>query len=115
MASSNSTAVSTTSNGHQSHVLKTGYLYKQGGGYRNWKKRYFMLEDSTLTYYCKEGDPVPKGTIDLSMGRGVRSKEQCKSVEQWPSDAAENLTFGLAVESRTYFIYGRDKTVVKYV
>lgn len=84
-----------------------------GGGYRSWKKRYFVLHDSTLKYYSKEGEGAPKGTIDLTTGRGVRSKKQCKSVEQWPSDATGNTTFGLAVGKRTYFLYGKDKSTVK--
>lgn len=109
MASSNSNS---TSNGSV-QPLKTGYLFKQGGGYRNWKKRYFVLEDSTLCYYTKEGEAAAKGTIDLATGRGVRSKEQCRSVEKWPNDANDDTTFGLAVEKRTYFIYGSDKDVVK--
>lgn len=80
-----------------------------GGGYRNWKKRYFVLQDSTLSYYTKEGDDAPKGTIDLTTGRGVRTKEQCKAVEVWPKEAEDDNTFGLSVEKRTYFIYGKDK------
>ncbi len=84
-----------------------------GGAYRNWKKRYFVLHDSALNYYIKEGDETPKGSIDLTTGRGVRNKLQCKSVEQWPKDADYDTTFGLAVENRTYFIYGKDKDDVK--
>ena len=86
-----------------------------GGSYRNWKKRYFVLEDSLLSYYTKEGEQAPKGTIDLSTGRGVRTKEQCKSVEQWPKEATDHTTFGLATDKRTYFIYGTDKAVIKCV
>ncbi len=84
-----------------------------GGGYRNWKKRYFVLRDSTLCYYVKEGEESPKGTIQLSTGRGVRTKMQCKSVEQWPKEAKNGVTFGLAVESRTYYLYGSDAATVK--
>jgi len=84
-----------------------------GGSYRNWKKRYFVLQDSTLCYYAKEGDATPKGTIDLVSGRGVRTKEQCKSVEKWPKDAKDDMTFGLAMNDRTFFIYGKDKEEVK--
>ena len=56
---------------------------------------------------------VPRGTIDLTTGRGVRSKIQCKSVEQWPKDAKDSVTFGLSVESRTYFLYGFDVEEVR--
>lgn len=89
------------------------YSFCSGGAYRSWKKRYFVLQDTTLCYYVKEGDEAPKGTIDLTTGRGVRTKKQCQSVELWPKDATDDATFGLAVENRTYFIYGKDKTEVK--
>ena len=84
-----------------------------GGSYRSWKKRYFVLQDSMLSYYAKESDNSPKGTIDLVSGRGVRTKEQCKSVEQWPKEAGDENTFGLATEKRTYYLYGKDKEDVK--
>ncbi len=84
-----------------------------GGSYRNWKKRYFILVDSSLSYYKKQDDVISKGTIDLTTGRGIRSKEQCASVEVWPKEAKDNVTFGLSVESRTYFLYGNDKDDVK--
>lgn len=89
------------------------YYCFAGGGYRSWKKRYFVLQDSNLSYYTKEGDKSPRGTIDLTSGRGVRSKEHCKAVEQWPKDATDDVTFGLAVAKRTYFFYGKDKAVVQ--
>ena len=80
-----------------------------GGAYRSWKKRYFVLCDSSLCYYKKESDTNPKGTIDLATGRGVRTKKQCVAVEDWPKDAKKEVTFGLSVESRTYYLYGSEK------
>lgn len=78
-----------------------------GGSYRSWKRRYFVLRKSTLTYYAAEGDKKPKGVIDLTHGRGVRSKEQCRlDEEEWPVAATSNLAFGVAVEYRTLFVYG---------
>lgn len=56
---------------------------------------------------------MPKGSIDLTTGRGVRTKKQCTSVEVWPKDAKDNLTFGLAVENRTYYLYGKDVAAVE--
>lgn len=32
-------------------VLKEGWLTKQGGRYKSWKKRYFALRESRLVYY----------------------------------------------------------------
>jgi hypothetical protein len=88
--------------------------YNPGGSYRNWKKRYFILRKSTLSYYAVEGDKNPKGVIDLTNGRGVRSKDQCHlDVKAWPSAASEELAFGLAVKDRTYYIYGCDHAAVE--
>ena len=48
-------------------VFKEGWLEKKGGtqsgGRRNWKKRWFVLEQQTLRYYEKRpkpGQPLPK-------------------------------------------------------
>lgn len=35
----------------------TGYLSKQGGSHKNWKRRWFVLQDLVLYYF-----PSPKGT-----------------------------------------------------
>lgn len=73
-----------------------------------------MLRRSTLSYYATEGNKSTKGVIDLKLGRGIRSKEQCELEEQeWPAIATGNLAFGLAVEDRTFYIFGCDRAAVK--
>lgn len=85
-----------------------------GGSYRSWKRRYFILRKSTLSYFAAEGDKKPKGVIDLTHGRGVRSKEQCQlEEEEWPVVAVGNLAFGVAVEERTFHVYGCDQAAVE--
>ncbi|KAL5481861.1 hypothetical protein EMCRGX_G022121 [Ephydatia muelleri] len=91
-------------------VIKQGLLFKQGGAYRNWKKRYFVLKGSTLSYYNAPNEQQAKGEIDLKTGRGVRPKSKCTL--EWPSAAKANLCFGVATDSRTYYIYGTDKADV---
>lgn len=46
---------------------KCGFLMKKGGQRRNWKKRWFMLQDKSLHYYSArpEKRKAPLGTIDL--------------------------------------------------
>ncbi|KAJ8025311.1 Unconventional myosin-X [Holothuria leucospilota] len=52
-------------------ALKSGWLYKKGGGHgtlsrRNWKKRFFVLKDTTLKYYDHDGDNAKQlGAIDV--------------------------------------------------
>lgn len=64
-------------------------------------------------YYIHEGDVVPKGTIDLTTARGVRTRSHCKL--EWPSEAKPGLAFGLATETRTFYLYGNDKATVRWV
>lgn len=46
-------------------VLKSGWMSKQGGAIKNWKKRYLVLRPGIL-YYFKDGDAVePQGVIIL--------------------------------------------------
>ena len=70
-----------------------------------------MLSENTLNYYKKEGDPAPKRSIDLSTGRGVRMSEQCDL--EWPKSAKPSLSFGVATDTRTFYIYGDDEATVK--
>ena len=82
-----------------------------GGSYKNWKKRYFVLYETFLSYYAKQGDSTPKGNIDLTMGRGIRLRDQCDL--EWPKSAKPGLAFGLAIEERTYYLYGDSQEAVK--
>lgn len=65
------------------------------------------MKGTTLNYYKKKEDPVAKGSIDLTTGRGVRSKKETKGVE-WPDEAKNNVSFAVAIEGRTYYLYGTD-------
>lgn len=85
-----------------------------GGSYRNWNRRYFVLRRSTLSYYVSEGDKSPKGVIDLTKGRGVRPRDHCQLDEgDWPRAARRQLAFGLAVDNRTFHMYGYDQAAVE--
>ena len=74
-----------------------------------------MLQGTTLSYYKKEGDKTPKGVIDLTKGRGVRPKMLVNGLtkEEWPAKATEDLAFGVAVEGRTYYMYGSEAEDVR--
>lgn len=50
--------------------LKSGWLYKKGGGMstlsrRNWKMRWFVLRESKLMYFENDSEEKLKGTIDI--------------------------------------------------
>lgn len=58
-------------------VKKSGYLNKQGGNWKNWKRRFFVLQGPFLIYYEDENSPTPNGIVFLE---GC-SLEICSSVK----------------------------------
>ncbi|OQV25212.1 Cytohesin-1 [Hypsibius exemplaris] len=44
---------------------RQGWLYKQGGKYKSWKQRWFVLNDNVLYYFVSDKDKEPKGIIPL--------------------------------------------------
>lgn len=52
--------------------FKTGELTKQGGQYKTWKTRYFVLsQDFLLFYYKGKRDSSPTGVLDLRKGFSI--------------------------------------------
>ncbi|ESO07780.1 hypothetical protein HELRODRAFT_76119, partial [Helobdella robusta] len=45
--------------------VKEGWLWKQGGRYKSWKRRWFILNDNCLYYFQYTTDKEPKGIIPL--------------------------------------------------
>ncbi|XP_013872156.1 unconventional myosin-X [Austrofundulus limnaeus] len=78
--------------------LKSGWLYKKGGGMstlsrRNWKMRWFVLRDSKLTYFENDSEEKLKGTIDIRAAKEI--------VDNHEKENALNIV----TEDRTYHIY----------
>ncbi|KAJ3436326.1 sesquipedalian [Anaeramoeba flamelloides] len=46
-------------------IIKEGFLKKQGGTIKNWKKRWFILTDTNFFYYKNQKSEIPKGEISL--------------------------------------------------
>lgn len=86
-----------------------------GVEYRTWRKRYFILNGTKLTYHLSEDDIVEKGSIDLTKGFGVRNKIETMGLGgvEWPSHVDNDLAFGIAVDGRTYYLYGESKEEVE--
>ncbi|KAL7713505.1 Protein kinase C [Entamoeba marina] len=51
--------------------IKSGYLMKEGGKIKTWKKRYFELDDSLLCYYKDENKKALLGAINLSIATNI--------------------------------------------
>jgi len=49
----------------QARLEKGGWLTKQGHNVKNWKRRWFVLKDPTLSYYVKPNTVTPAGVIVL--------------------------------------------------
>ncbi|CAK9296398.1 unnamed protein product [Gordionus sp. m RMFG-2023] len=45
--------------------VKEGWLWKQGGRYKTWKRRWFVLADACLYYFQFTTDKEPRGIIPL--------------------------------------------------
>lgn len=63
---------------------KVGWLVKQGGSIKTWKKRYFVLKNNELYYQKDPQDPQPKGKISLTgfMVRVLDAKEAKEKVDR---------------------------------
>ena len=84
-------------------ITKAGYLTKQGGSWKNWKRRYFVLQNKHLFYFHNEQEAkkvnlLPLGVIPLT---SFFSVIKCKP----PSGAAGSLGKifrGMSSNSGTY-------------
>lgn len=57
---------------------KEGWLWKQGGRYKNWKRRWFILNDNCLYYFQFTTDKEPKGIIPLENIQVRQSTDKSK-------------------------------------
>ncbi|XP_031414316.1 unconventional myosin-X isoform X2 [Clupea harengus] len=78
--------------------LKSGWLYKKGGGLstlsrRNWKMRWFVLRDSKLMYFENDSEEKLKGTIDIRVAKEI--------VDNHEKENALNIV----TEERTYQVF----------
>jgi len=79
---------------------RDGYMTKQGGSYKNWNKRYFILKDAALFYYKTPKDTTFTGRIDL---------ESNSVVKEEPGIKKSPHIFSISTSRRIYFMYP-DKT-----
>eukprot|EP01048_Picozoa_sp_COSAG05_P017162 COSAG05_NODE_2304_length_3250_cov_3.541098_2_plen_136_part_00 len=76
---------------------KIGWLYKRGEHNSAWKKRWFELKNTKLSYYANPGDPVPKGEITVTMVEGDANAAGTR-------DSEHEFVFHLKSHGRTYVI-----------
>ncbi|XP_074519591.1 pleckstrin homology domain-containing family A member 1-like isoform X1 [Halichoeres trimaculatus] len=78
-------------------VIKAGYCVKQGAVMKNWKRRYFVLEENALSYYKTDLEREALRVIPL---KEIHKVQECKQSELMMRD---NL-FEMVTSSRTFFI-----------
>uniref|UniRef100_A0A803JH39 Pleckstrin homology domain-containing A1 n=1 Tax=Xenopus tropicalis TaxID=8364 RepID=A0A803JH39_XENTR len=81
----------------ENSVIKAGYCVKQGAVMKNWKRRYFVLDENTIGYFKSEMERDPLRLIQL---REVQKVQECKQSDNMLRD---NL-FEIVTTSRTFFV-----------
>uniref|UniRef100_A0A3B4WAE3 Pleckstrin homology domain containing A2 n=1 Tax=Seriola lalandi dorsalis TaxID=1841481 RepID=A0A3B4WAE3_SERLL len=85
--------------GNRPGVLRCGYCVKQGNVRKSWKRRFFMLDDNTVSYYKSEMDKEPLRAIPL---RDIQKVHECL-VKSGDLLLRDNL-FEIITSSRTFYI-----------
>ncbi|XP_021559443.1 pleckstrin homology domain-containing family A member 1 isoform X4 [Neomonachus schauinslandi] len=85
-----------------SAVIKAGYCVKQGAvvstiTMKNWKRRYFQLDENTIGYFKSELEKEPLRVIPL---KEVHKVQECKQSDIMMRD---NL-FEIVTSSRTFYV-----------
>jgi len=60
--------------------IKEGFLTKEGGSFKSWKKRWFGLNEGGLAYFKAKGDTEPLGIISLSTAPRIQSIDRKKKI-----------------------------------
>ncbi|XP_068161955.1 pleckstrin homology domain-containing family A member 1 isoform X4 [Antennarius striatus] len=78
-------------------ISKAGYCVKQGAVMKNWKRRYFTLDDNSVSYYKTELEREALKVIPL---KEIHKVQECKQSELMMRD---NL-FEMVTSSRTFYV-----------
>ncbi|XP_050832554.1 pleckstrin homology domain-containing family A member 1 isoform X4 [Serinus canaria] len=62
-------------------IIKAGYCVKQGAVMKNWKRRYFQLDENTIGYFKSELEKEPLRVIPL---KEVHKVQECKQRQTAP-------------------------------
>ncbi|XP_029367461.1 pleckstrin homology domain-containing family A member 2 [Echeneis naucrates] len=85
--------------GNRPGVLRCGYCVKQGNVRKSWKRRFFTLDDNTVSYYKSEMDKEPLRAIPL---KDIQKVHECL-VKSGDLLMRDNL-FEIITGSRTFYI-----------
>ena len=85
-------------------TIKEGILLKKRDLMKGWRPRYFIVQQSFLNYTIEKGDPIPRGSLDLTNSNisAITSQVE-KGIEIFAfsiTDPNAKETYKLASESR---------------
>lgn len=86
---------------------KQGWLTKQGGSIKTWKRRLFLLHENVLYYYKNEDAKAPKGCIQLT--KHVHLEKVVRSNKDKSYRAPEPFSFKIQTDFRTYWMCDKDE------
>ena len=99
---------------------REGWLWKQGGRYKSWKRRWFILNDNCLYYFEFTTDKEPRGIIPLENIRvrevSDRSKQHCFELFSANNEvikACKTDSEGKVVEGEFFFLNRRTTRILK--
>ena len=74
-----------------------GWLYKQGGNHKNWKRRYCVLKDKCLYYYKEMTDQTALGVMKMQGYKMAKQPPSGKKLLFSALPPADNM--------RTFYFY----------
>ena len=93
---------------------KFGWNLKQGGGFKSWKRRFFVLVNDKLYYFEKENSREPQGFLVLdrttavnnTFVKGKQSEEsiQLSAVAFCSRQPSTTDCFAIKTTKRTYLV-----------
>ncbi|KAK3540455.1 hypothetical protein QTP70_031006 [Hemibagrus guttatus] len=81
------------------NIVRSGYCVKQGNVRKSWKRRFFILDEQTVSYYKNETDKDPLRSIRL---RDIQKVHECL-VKSGDLLCRDNL-FEIITNARTFYI-----------
>ncbi|XP_029978158.1 pleckstrin homology domain-containing family A member 1-like isoform X3 [Sphaeramia orbicularis] len=77
--------------------IKAGFCVKQGAVMKNWKRRYFILDENAISYFKSDLERDPLRVIPL---KEIHKVQECKQSDLMMRD---NL-FEMVTSSRTFYV-----------
>ncbi|XP_074599146.1 cytohesin steppke [Brevipalpus obovatus] len=89
--------------------LQEGWLWKQGGRYKTWKRRWFILNDRCLYYLESNNDDEPRGIIPLEnvLIREVHDKGKPNVFELYSSSGSNDVIKACKTDGEGRVMEGR--------